>query len=163
MLKEANPIEQEIENSLDAREKLKMAIENIHKERQAAESKCARSFAADLRTRTNIADLAVAKVNEWKASDKRIGDRLEALQEMDKKIADQIEGYKDKDKANLVAVLKQRIDNFKKQRHEQKSGTEALNKHITDLEDELRKLSGRDGPGQKPPGPTQETPPKTGS
>jgi hypothetical protein len=147
MAPEFIPIEQDIENSLDAREKLMIAIDDLNKERQDAESKCAISFATDLRTaKASIADLAVAKLNEWQAKDKRIGERIDALEDMGQKIADQIEGFKGNYKDNFVAVLERRIEKLRIQRTEQKSGTETLNKRITELEHELKKLSGGKSP-----------------
>jgi len=160
MAKEFIPIEQEIENNLDAREKLEIAIQDLNKERKDAESKCAISFATALRTaQANIADLAVAKLKEWKAKDKRIGDRIDALEEMYQKIIDQIEGFKHNYKDNTVAVLKRRIEKLKIQRTEQKSGTEILNKHITELEAELHKLAGGQSPKKKPQTQEPQQPP----
>ena len=157
MAKELIPIEQEIENSLDAREKLEIAIEDLNQERKDAESKCAISFATDLRTaKANIADLAVAKLNECKAKDKRIGDRLDALKEMCQKITDQIEDFKHNYKDDTVTVLKRRIEKLKIQRTEQKSGTEIVNKHIAELEAELHKLAGGQAPKKKPHPQAQE-------
>ena len=150
MAKEPIAIEQEIENCLDAREKLQIAIEDLNEERKQAEATCATAFAAALRTaQAKTVDLAVAKVNEWKVKDNRFGDQLTALEEMCRKITALIEDFKQKSKDNVVAVLNSRIYKLKEQRTEQNSETDALNKHIVELETELYQLAGSTKPTKK--------------
>ena len=134
-------IESDVLDAIDARQKLKAAIETVNGKSKTSEVDFARSFARAIRlTQVVEPDLAVQKNSARTAADERDKRQIEALESILLTVNKLIEEHKRDSPAAVNAALTKRIDALEKTRSENKAAEKDLDEQIKMLKTDLVKL-----------------------
>jgi hypothetical protein len=137
----ASDIESDVLDAIDARQKLKSAIERINDKSKTSEVDFARSFARAIRLSQVVEpDLAVQKNSARTGADERDKHQIEALESILLTVNKLIEELKCDSPAAVNAALTKRIDALEKTRSEKKVAEKDLDEQIKMLKTDLVKL-----------------------
>lgn len=137
----ASDIESDVLDAIDARQKLKAAIERINHKNKTSEVDFARSFARAIRLFQVVEpDLAVQKNSARIGAEERDKQQIEALESILLTVNRLIEELKCESPAAVNAALTKRIDALEKTRSVKKVAEKDLDERIKMLKTDLVKL-----------------------
>lgn len=137
----ASDIESDVLDAIDARQKLKAAIETVNGKSKTSEVDFARSFTRAIRNSQFVEpDLAVQKDSARKGADESVQRQIEALESILLTVNKLIEELKSDSPAAVNAALTKRIDALEKTRSEKQVAEKDLDEQIKMLKSDLVKL-----------------------
>lgn len=137
----ASDIESDVLDAIDARQKLKAAIETVNGKSKTSEVDFARSFVRAIRLSQVVEpDLAVQKNSARTGADERDQHQIEALESILLTVNKLIEELKSEYPAAVNEALTKRIDALEKTRSEKQVAEKDLDERIKMLKTDLVKL-----------------------
>ena len=137
----ASDIESDVLDAIDARQKLKAAIETVNGKSKTSEVDFARSFVRSIRLSQFVEpDLAVQKDSARKGADESVQHQIEALESILLTVNNLIKELKSDSPAAVNEALTKRIDALEKTRSEKKVAEKDLDEQIKMLKTDLVKL-----------------------
>ncbi len=130
----------EIEQSVEARDRLEEAIPGFNTQREQAKRVFLRSLASDLRT-AEIAPIPVReRLAAWKVEETRAAEQIDALQQTLTLFKENVEGFKKASRAEAAGAIQNIITRLTNERGKPGADQNAINSRIAKLSDELKPL-----------------------
>jgi hypothetical protein len=141
----------EIEQSVEARDKLKAAVARFDYDRDQSKSVFLRSLAGEMSACAIDAYRVLGRFAAWHAQDGRAAQEGDALRRLSRMFKERVEEFKSKSKDETVAALRRIIERLTAGRDKPGADTEAIDKQIERLLAELESLSATAAPVTPPP------------
>jgi flagellar biosynthesis/type III secretory pathway protein FliH len=148
----------EIEQSIEARDKLESAAGRFAAERDQAKPAFLRSLAGELRAVEIDANRAQEKFAAFQAQEARAAQQSDALYQLSTMFKDRVEGFKSRSRDETVAALQRIVERLIAERDKSGADKDAINKRIEKLLGELNALFPTVPPAP-PRDPKDKTPP----
>jgi hypothetical protein len=143
----------EIEQSVEARDKLEAGAERFKAERDQLRSAFLRSFAGELGAVAICADRALERFEAWKAQEARATQAADALNRLSAMFKERVERFKSNAQDESVAALRRIIGRLTVEREKPGADKNAINKRIERLLAEQESLN---APPPAPPQPPKD-------
>jgi hypothetical protein len=155
----------EIEQSVEARDRLEALAARAAAERDKSEPDFLRLFAGEMRVVEIDANRALERLEAWRAQDARAAQRSDALRQLSIKFKERVEQFKSNSNGAAEAALRRVIGRLTAEREKPGADKDAINKRIERLlaeQESLRATSSAAPPPPLPPQPQKEitTPPR---
>lgn len=145
----------EIEQSVEARDKLEAEAASFKAERDQSKSAFLRSFASAMSAAAYGALYTLDRFAAWQAQESRATQAADAVYQLSAMFKERVEWFKSNSKSESVAALRRIIERLTAERDEPGEDKDAIDKRIERLQAEQESLS---APPPSPPAPPQ--PPK---
>lgn len=144
----------EIEQSVEARDKLEVDVARFAAARDQSKSTFLRSFASEMSVVAVDANRALDRFAAWQAQEARMTQAADALNQLSAMIKERVEQFKSNSKVEAVAALRRIIERLKAERDKPGADKNAIDKRIELLEWESRGLTSP----PTPPAPPKDKP-----
>ena len=150
----------EIEQSVEARDKLKAGVARFAAERDQSKSAFLRSFTSEMSAIVVDANRVLDRFAAWQAQDARAAQQSDALRQLSTIFKERVEQFKSSSKGETLAALRRIIERLTVEREKPGADKNAINKRIERLLAEQESLRATSPPA--PPRPPKEitTPPQ---
>jgi hypothetical protein len=143
----------EIEQSVEARDRLETVADQLTAERETSEPDFLRSIAGEMRIVEIDVARALERLTDWRAQDARAAQRIEALRQLSTMFKDRVERFKSNSKSETMAALRRIVERLKVEGEKPGADKNAINKRIENLVAEQESL-------RAPTPPSPPRPPK---
>lgn len=123
----------EIEQSVEARDRLDAIANHAIAERDKSEPDFLRLLASEMRVVEIDANLAVEKLAAWQAQDARLAQRSEALRQLSIMFKERVERFKSNSKGEAMTALRRIVERLTAEREKPGADKNAINKRIERL------------------------------
>ena len=147
----------EIEQSVEARDRLEAVADRAAAERDRAKADFLRLFAGEMRVIEIDANRALEGLAAWQARDARAAQRVEALRQLSIMFSDRVEQFKSNSKSEAAAALRRIIGRLTAEREGPGADKNEVNRRIERLLAEQESL--RPAAPDPPRPPKDKTPP----
>jgi hypothetical protein len=148
----------EIEQSVEARDKLEAGVARFKAERDQLKSAFLRSFAGELGAVAICANRALERFEAWKAQEARATQAADALNQLFAMFKERVTWFKANSEAESVAALRRIVGRLTAERDKPGADKDTINKRIERLLAEQELLSATSQLAPSPPAPPR--PPK---
>lgn len=151
----------EIEQSVEARDKLEAGVARATAERDQLKPAFLRSFASELRAAEIDANRALEKLAAWQAQEARAVQQSDALHQLSAMFKERVEQFKSNSRGEAVAALRRIIERLMVERDGPGADKNAINKRIEKLlaEQESLRATMPPAPPREPPREPKDKPP----
>jgi hypothetical protein len=150
----------EIEQSVEARDKLEVGVERHAAERDQSKSAFLRSFASEMSAVMVDANRALDRFTAWQAQETRATQAADALIQLSVMINERVEQFKTNSKSECVAALRRIIERLTAERDKPGADKNAIDKRIERLLAEQEALGATSPPAPPRPPKDKTTPPQ---
>jgi len=150
----------EIEQSVEARDRLEALAAHAAAERDKSEPDFLRLFASEMRVVEIDANRALERLAAWRAQDARAAQRSDELRQLSIMFKERVEQFKSNSKGAAEAVLRRIVGRLTAEREKPGADKNAINKRIERLLAEQESLRETSPPAPPPPPKDITTPPQ---
>lgn len=154
----------EIEQSVEARDKLKVGVARFAAERDQSKSAFLRSFASEMSAVMVDVNRVLDKFAAWQSQEARATQAADALNRLSAMFKERVEKFKSNSKDESVAALRRIIERLTEERDKPGADKSAIDKRIERLlaEQESLRATSPSAPPPTPPRPPKDktTPPQ---
>jgi hypothetical protein len=145
----------EIEQSVEARDRLEALAAHVAAERDKSEPDFLRLFAGEMRLIEIDANRALERLAAWRAQDALAAQRSDALRQLSTMFNERVEQFKLNSKGEAVVALRRIVGRLTVEREKPGADKNAINKRIERLLAEHESLRATSPPAPPPPAPPQ--------
>ncbi|MGH9754770.1 MAG: hypothetical protein ACREA2_18490 [Blastocatellia bacterium] len=146
----------EIEQSVEARDRLEDSVASFAAERDQSKSAFLRSFAGEMSAVVFDANRALDRFAAWQTQEARATQAAGALNQLSAMIKERVEQFKSNSKGESVAALRRIIERLTAERDKPGADKNAINKRIERLLAEQESMGATSPPA--PPAPPKDKP-----
>jgi hypothetical protein len=146
----------EIEQAVEARDRLEALAARATAERDKSEPDFLRLFASEMRVVEIDADRALERLAAWRAHDARAAQRSDALSQLSIMFKERVERFKSNSKGEAEAALRRIVGRLTLEREKPGADKDAINKRIERLLAEQESLRATSPPAPPPPAPPRQ-------
>jgi DNA repair exonuclease SbcCD ATPase subunit len=144
----------EIEQSVEARDNLKVGVARFAAERDQSKSAFLRSFAGEMSAIVVDANRVLDRFAAWQAQDARAAQQSDALRQLSTMFKERVEQFKSNLNGETVAALRRIIERLTAERDNPGADKNAIDKRIERLRAEQESLNATSPPA--PPRPPKD-------
>ncbi|HEY6401011.1 MAG TPA: hypothetical protein VI479_06360 [Blastocatellia bacterium] len=144
----------EIEQSVEARDRLEAMADRLTAERGKSEPDFLRLFAAEMRVVEIGGSIALERLAAWRARDTRAAQQIEALRRLSTMFKERVEQFKSNSKSEAVVALRRIVERLTAEREKPGADKNTIDRRIERLLAEQETLRAATAP--VPPAPPKD-------